>query len=325
MSIVRCMENEPLAWHSNYKIGGPARFFCAAKSVEDIGSAIKKARADGFSVFVLGGGTNVVFPDEGFDGLVLKPEIVTLERVGDFMRAGAGVLMADLLNRAAAESLSGLEWAGGLPGTVGGAIRGNAGAFGGETKDSIAEVTSVAVASEALGRSHTGEVPHIITRTNKECEFDYRTSIFKEKNTSGLREIILEATFALTPGDAQVIRQGMEEKIAYRKGRHPMEYPNIGSMFKNIDVGKYPHLREGGFAHVVKHDPFPVMPVAYLIAQTDLPATKCGGAMISDKHPNFIVNLGGATAKDVRALADLVKKTLKEKFDVELEEEVLFL
>jgi len=140
--------------------------------------------------------------DEGFSGLILKPEISKLEQSGNRVRVGAGVPVATLLDFVIKKSLSGLEWAGGLPGLVGGAIRGNAGAFGGEVKDSIHEVVSLDI---------SGKTPKVVKRTNAECKFGYRNSIFKVRDG---KEIILEATLALAKGDKKVIRDGIEEKIA---------------------------------------------------------------------------------------------------------------
>ena len=255
-----------------------------------------------------------MFGDKGLDGVVLKNEIDTFEILdNNQLRVGAGVPIERILMCSIEEGLSGLEWAGGLPGTLGGAIRGNAGAFKGETKDSIIEVTSLRIGSES---------PEIIHRNNKECRFGYRSSIFK---TDCPDEIILEATLQLMPGDRNEIRKVIEEKINYRKERHPIEHPNIGSIFKNVDCKDVPQELRETFAKAVKQDPFPVVPTAFLISEAGLKGMRHGGAMISPKHPNFIVNVGDATAADVKALILLVKKTIKAKFHIDLEEEIVYI
>jgi UDP-N-acetylmuramate dehydrogenase len=211
------------------------------------------------------------------------------------------------LGFAAENNLSGLEWAGGLPGTLGGAIRGNAGAFKGEIKDNLLNVKSL--------RLEDGE---FVERSNAECEFGYRTSVFKKKRG----EIIFEATFKMSPGVKEGILSVAKEKIEYRKSKQPLEYPNIGSIFKNIPLEKFKNgLTEELKTHI-KNDPVPLIPAAVLISQTGLKGEQIGGAQVSEKHANFIVNAGGAKAVDVKNLIDLVRDKVKQKFGVELETEV---
>lgn len=305
---MRILEEVPLAEHSNYRIGGPAQFFCEAANEEEIRGAVQFAHEQGAPLFVMGGATNLLIADEGFKGLVLKPAVMQLGVDGGTMTVGAGVTVRDMLKFTIEHSLSGLEWAGGLPGTVGGAIRGNAGAFRGEIKDRIVSVESFDV-----------ETLETIRRGNAECKFGYRASIFKEKNG---REIILRATLNMDKGDAQKIAAGVQEKINYRLERHPMEYPNIGSTFKNVDLELVPKIWRDGFARVIKVDPFPVVPTAFLISEAGLRGTQHGGAMVSPKHPNFIVNLGGAKAADVKFLIATVKEKVFEKYAIRLEEEI---
>lgn len=307
---LKILEQVPLAEHSNYRIGGPARYFCEAANEEEIRGAVQFAREQELPLFILGGGTNLLISDAGFRGLMLKVSLMQLqvdakERV---VTVGAGVSVADLLKFTIQHSLSGLEWAGGLPGTVGGAIRGNAGAFGGEIKDRIASVDSFDV-----------ETMETIHRDNAACKFGYRSSIFKEKNG---REIILSGKIRLEAGDLQKIASGVQDKINYRMERHPMEYPNIGSTFKNVDLKLVPKVWHKAVEKVIKVDPFPVVPTAYLISETGLRGTQHGAAMVSPKHPNFIVNLGGAKAEDVKFLIARVKEAVFEKYGIHLEEEI---
>lgn len=300
--------NVILSAFGSYKIGGPARFFWRAKTLAEVKRAVREAKRMKEPLFILGGGTNLLIPDEGFPSMVLKPDIKILKRKGNSIEVGAGVLMSELLDFTVKEGLSGLEWAGGLPGTVGGAIRGNAGAFGGETKDKIITVTSV-----------DSKTVKTVKRKKDKCKFKYRSSIFKEKKG---REIIVSAVFRLGKGERKKIRLAIDEKIQHRLERHPMDYPNIGSIFKNVPVKSIPKSRQKDLVYKVKMDPIPVIPTARLISQAGLKGVARGGAMISVKHPNFIVNVCEASEKDVIALMDLVRREIKKKFSVELEEEV---
>lgn len=306
---MKFLTDVPLSQFSSYELGGNSRYFFDAKNEDEVRGALQNAREEGIPIFIIGGGTNLLIGDEGFSGLVLRPSIAVLEARGNGeIQVGAGVLMRHLLNFAVEEGLSGLEWAGGLPGTVGGAIRGNAGAFGGEMKDVVYGVRSM----------NTQTLEHI-ERSNAECKFGYRTSVFRKSDG---REVILEATLALAPGDKKSIRNSVEEKIAYRGERHPMEYPNIGSIFKNIPVAAVPPELLPRFEAAVKTDPFPVVPAAFVISEAGLKGVSFGGALVSPKHPNFIVNALSATAEDVKALIELVKTETDATFGIELEEEI---
>lgn len=298
--------------YSNYKIGGLARQFSRPTSVEDLEKAVEMARNDKLPIFILGGGTNLLIDDRGYKGLVIKPDISILKSDGEEIKIGAGVPVSDLLDFTITKGLSGLEWAGGLPGTIGGAIRGNAGAFGGETKDVVREVVSLDI---------SGKKPKIIRRSGADLQFGYRNSIYKMNDG---REIIIEATLNLKKGAKKSIQEAIESKIKYRLERHPMDYPNIGSIFKNVDLKNVPADVQKQFADRIKNDPFPVLPTAILISEAGLKGVAFGGAMISPKHPNFIVNVLDAKAEDVKTLISAVKAAVKEKFDIKLEEEIIY-
>jgi len=318
-------ENLPLASVSRYKIGGPARFFFAPKNEREVLWAVREARARKVPIFILGGGTNLLIHDRGFAGLVIRPDLSLLKSKGETISVGSGVSMDDLMQLSIKKSLSGLEWAGGLPGTVGGAIRGNAGCFGGEMKDVIVSVRSFDLAKMK-----------IVERTARECRFGYRDSIFKKKAAG---EIILSATLRMKKGNAKAIKKAIAEKVDHRKKNHPLEYPNIGSIFKNVPLTaihkeKSPEykkaLREStivfrGSSFSVKTDPFPVISTAKLISESGIRGVSSGGAMISTKHPNFIVNVLDARSVDVQNLIILAKAEVKRKFGVTLEEEVQIL
>jgi len=303
-------KNVLLKNYSNYKIGGPARLFAEISSVLELKEVLIATRNE--KIFILGGGTNVLISDEGFGGLVIFNKIEGIEREGNDLKIGSGVLIKDILEYCIENSLSGLEWVGGLPGTIGGAVRGNAGAFKGETKDNVVEV-------ESLDLKTLEEK----TRTNNECNFSYRNSIFK--SGGGLNEFITHVVLGLALGNKEEIKEKIAQKTDYRNNHHPMDYPNIGSIFKNIPLNSLSNELQKEFAVIVKTDPFPVVPVTKLLALCDLKGRRVGGAMISDKHPNFIINVNNAMASDVKALIEIARQAVKEKYGIFLEEEIAYL
>jgi UDP-N-acetylmuramate dehydrogenase len=258
-------------------------------------------------VFILSGGSNVLFSDKGFDGLVVHVKSSGVSIKGTRIFADAGVSMASLVRTAAVRGLAGLEWAGGLPGTLGGAVRGNAGAFGGEIKDVIVFVRAI----DGKGR--------VRMFSKNQCRFSYRSSIFKQK-----KYVVLSVALGLQKGDTKELSRIARSHVRYRKERHPLEYPNAGSVFKNCDAAKLSAKWKKYFADKIKQDPFPVVPTAVLIAEAGLKGLRIGNAEISKKHPNYIVNLGGCSAKDIVALIARVKKLVYKKFGVRLEEEIQF-
>ena len=307
-------QNVPLKDYSNYKIGGPAAYFLEVSTKEELIKGIKEWEEMGLNkrIFVLGKGTNILINDEGFDGFVIHNNILGIERKENDLIVGAGVLVSDILNYCIENSLSGLEWAGGLPGTIGGAVRGNAGAFGGEAKDCVKE----AISFNLLDKSQN-------FRKNKDCNFSYRYSFFKSRE--GLNEIITSVILKLKPREKESIRQSVLEKIDYRKAKHPLELPNIGSTFKNIPFDSLSPELQAEWRQYIKSDPFPVIPVAKVIYLAGLMGKRVGSAQISEKHTNFIVNLGGATSNDVKQIIEEVKTAVNEKFGVILEEEIMYL
>jgi UDP-N-acetylmuramate dehydrogenase len=301
---MKFLRNISLKKFSNFRIGGKAKYFFEAKNISEIKKALILAKKLKTKIFILGGGTNILFNDSGFDGLVLVPKIKFIRKINkNIIRVGAGVEVKDFLNFLVKNELSGLEWAGGLPGTMGGAVLGNAGAFGGEIKDNLVQVKSIEI--NTLKEK---------IRNNKECLFDYRFSVFKNKNVN---EIILWADFKFKKGKKEKILKSINEKINYRKERHPIEYPNIGSIFKNIPLENFKKEFIEYFKNknIIKIDPKPVVPMAFLISECGLKNKKVKDAMISPKHPNFIINLGNAKAKDVKKLINLIQKSVKQKFD----------
>ena len=302
----------PLKLYSNFKIGGPAKFFAIAQNLEELSQILKDSKNLTPKVFVFGGGTNILFSDNGFDGIAIKVDIKSIEANAQSIRVGAGVLVSELLEFCIANSLSGLEWAGGLPGTVGGAVRGNAGAYNGEIKDKILEVESLDI--NAL---------NTLERNKEECKFGYRISIFK-KDLEG-KEVITYVTFQLQKGNKEEIQSLIEDKINKRKLRHPLEYPNLGSTFQNVPVNKFSEKQMEQLTQYIKNYPFPLIPAAKLNFLAGLSGTRVGDAELSKKHTNFIINLGNAKAEEVKKLITLVKAKIKNLYNVELEEEICYL
>lgn len=311
-------KNVSLKDFSNYKIGGNAAYFFEISTKEELLECLKEWKnisldfpKDKQKIFILGSGTNILFSDEGFNGLIIKNSINGIQKEGNKVSVGAGTQVSKLIDFCIKNSLSGLEWTGGLPGTIGGAIRGNAGAFGGETKDNVKEVISLNL-----------KTLETETRTNDECKFSYRNSIFKNQATD---EIIISAVFNLRSGNKEDIESKSQEKIEYRKAKHPLEYPNIGSIFKNVHVNQVPDEFKDELSQYIKSDPFPVIPAAKLIFLSNLKGKRVGDVMVSEKHTNFIINLGNGKASQVKELIEIIKNEIKNKFGVVLEEEIMYL
>lgn len=309
-------QNVSLKDYTYYGIGGPASYFLEVSSTKDLIAGLREwneiPESASQKIFIIGGGTNVLASDEGFDGLVIKNSICAIKREGTRISFGSGLPFESAVEFAIQNSLSGFEWAGGLPGSIGGAVRGNAGAFGGETKDNVASVESL-------------NLEDLETKiyANSECQFTYRSSVFKSK-LSG-QEIILSATFDFVPGNQAEISKAVTEKIKYREDHQPLEYPSAGSTFKNIPLDQVPKEWQERYADKIKTDPFPVMPVAWLLSEAGLKGKRIGNAQFSEKHPNFLVNLGGAKSSDVLSLIQLAQKTVWDKFNTKIETEIIYL
>lgn len=324
-------ENISLKDYSTFKIGGVAKSFCIVKTLEDLQQAIKWARDKNQKIFVLGGGSNILFPDEGLDGLVVKVQNQELERVdlgslgmlgegdagelggeGLFIGCGAGVSLAKLVDFAAKNNLTGLEWAAGIPGAVGGAVRGNAGAFGGEMKDSIVEI-------QVIDLDNLEDESEWTKKYSKEqCQFGYRSSVFKKKKNL----IIWSCIFELKKGKKDEIESRILEIKKSRSEKHPnlKDFPSCGSFFQNpvapkdivekFEKDKNVQSRGGK------------VPAGWLIEEAGLKGLQVGGAQISNKQANFIVNTKDATQKEVLVLASIAKEKVRNKFRVQLKEEV---
>ena len=278
--------NEPMSRHTSFRIGGNAEVFACPKSREELAEILKISAQLGVAPAILGAGTNVLAPDEGMKGIVicLKDCLEGMEQVDDtHIRVMAGVTMTRAAVFAANKGLGGMEFAHGIPGTVGGGVYMNAGAYGGEIKD-IAESVEV--------MDFSG---NIRVFSNEEMGFSYRHSVLEDQGG-----IVISTLFRLTPADPETVKGKMKELQAKRSASQPLDLPSAGSAFKRP---------VGGYA-------------AALIDQAGLKGCQVGGAAISAKHAGFAVNLGGATAQDVKDLLTQVSDIVYEKTGIRLEPEV---
>lgn len=303
---IKIKKNFPLAKVTTFGIGGLADYFILTKTKREILEAIKWAKKRNIPFFILGGGSNVLFSDEGFRGVVIKIQNTKYEIKKTKIVAEAGCPLQKIVKESVQRGLAGLESLAGIPGTLGGAIRGNAGAFGTEIKDFLEKVKILEVKDRQS---------KIFELKRKDCQFGYRESIFKEKPNW----IILEATLKLKKGNKTKIEEKMKEILKIRKEKQPLEYKSAGSIFKNIPLKDLPKTIIKKFSEKIKNG---YLPAGALIEAAGLKGKKIGGAKISEKHANFIVNFKGAMAKEVVALIELVKKEIKEKFNIELQEEI---
>ena len=284
----KVLEQEPMARHTTFRIGGPADYFVELGSIEQIRAAIQVCREENLPWFVLGRGSNLLVSDKGYRGVILSiyKDFQKTEIQGETVTVQAGVLLTTLSGKVLDASLTGLEFASGIPGTIGGAVVMNAGAYGGEMKDIVRKVTVL---------DQDGEVR---TLTSGEMQFGYRTSLAKKKGY-----IVLGAELTLKQGEKEKIREEMQALKAKRIEKQPLEFPSAGSTFKQP---------EGYFA-------------GKLIMDAGLRGAAVGGAQVSEKHCGFVVNTGNATAADVRELMRQVQGKVQEQFGVHLEPEVRFL
>ena len=286
LPTIKLLTNESLAKHTSFKIGGPAELMAFPKTAEELGELLKQSALLDCKTAILGAGTNILAPDEGVPGLVicLKECMDILEQTdATHIRVGAGVSMARAATFAANCGLSGLEFAHGIPGSVGGGVYMNAGAYGGE-------ICQVCESVEVMDENGA-----MFVLTNQEMDFSYRHSRLETEGG-----IVMAATFSLTPRPTEEIRATMQELITKRRASQPLDLPSAGSAFKRP---------VGGYA-------------AALIDQNGLKGYQVGGAAVSQKHAGFVVNLGGATAKDVKTLLSDVSDKVFESTGIRLEPEV---
>ncbi|MGN1272665.1 MAG: UDP-N-acetylmuramate dehydrogenase [Lactobacillus sp.] len=281
---INIKEQIPLSRYTFTKTGGEAEYLAFPKSVEEVEKLVKVTRENKIPLTIIGNASNLIIRDGGIDGLVvILTDLNKIEVKGTKVTADAGARIIDTAFAAAHHGLSGMEFAAGIPGSIGGGVFMNAGAYGGEMQEVVESV-------------------HVLTRegefktySNKEMEFSYRHSIVQENG-----DIVLSATFSLKPADKLEVLDHMHYLNALRQYKQPLEYPSCGSVFKR-PTGHF---------------------VGPMIIKAGLQGKQIGGAQDSTKHAGFIVNKGGATATDYLNLIHLIQKTIKEKFDIDLHTEV---
>lgn len=279
--------NEPLSQHTTFRIGGPADYYVTPLDEEILLELIKYVRNNDINYYLKGNGSNLLVKDKGFRGVIIDiSKLNNIDIEGNVIEASAGAFLKDIAKVALENSLGRYEFASGIPGTLGGAIRMNAGAYGGEHKNVIESVRFI---------DDNNEIKEI---TNTECNFGYRNSLFKENNYP-----ILSAKIKLEPKESKEIKETMAELSKRRREKQPLEYPSAGSAFKR-PTGYY---------------------AGTLIDEAGLKGFSVGGAQVSEKHAGFIINKDKATAKDVLDLIKAIQKTVYEKNKVKLEPEVIII
>ncbi len=286
----KVIQNEPMSKHTSFKIGGTADFFVEACSIEEIRLLQNYAKNNNIPLYIIGNGSNLLVSDKGLRGIVIKLKLEKIEIEDDIenviVTLGAGVKLSAIAHILMQKGISGMEELSGIPGTIGGAIRMNAGAYAKEIKD-------LCISTKCMN-----DKGQIIELSNEQQQFEYRSSIFKKK-----KYIILETKLKLTKAKKEKINDKMKEYILKRKQSQPIDFPSAGSTFKRGD----------GFI------------TAKIIDECGLKGFYIGGAEVSKKHAGFIVNKGNATAKDVLELIQCVKEKVREETGFDIEEEIEFI
>lgn len=281
-SNVKIDENVSIKRLTNYKVGELARAVVRPRTISDLSKVIKILKKTKTKFMILGKGTNVLFSDKNYDGVIIKLDYLNkIEINKTTIEAEAGASLVEVSYKAIKNSLAGLEFATGIPGSIGGAVYMNAGAYNSDMGYVVSKVTVLTPDYQ------------VINMVNKEAKFKYRTSFFKQNKDY----IILKATFKLRKGDKDLLTEIVNDRKSRRILSQPLEYPSAGSVFRN---------------------PSPEMATGKLVQDLGLKGLYSGGAQISEKHGNFIINRNNATATDIKNLMDLVKTTVKDTYDIDL-------
>lgn len=294
--------NVPLAKLTTFHIGGQVQFLIQVTETQNVIKLLNFLSEEGISYFILGGGSNTIWQDGLYEGVVIKMQNANIKNQNDKVVVDAGAPLAAVVTNFMQNSLSGMEWAAGVPGTVGGAVRGNAGAIDSDTSRSI----------EKLVVWRDGEVVEL---KPEECGYGYRESMFKHNH-----DTVLQAVYKTRPGDKKEILKQIQENIKGRNGKYPAK-PSAGSFFKNVDFKNWKEDLAKLPEHFAKTQK---VPAGWINERNGLKGFQIGGAMISKEHGNFLINFTGeATQTDVIALKEEAQKRAMENFGVELEPEVV--
>ena len=285
---INIKENESMSKHTTYKVGGEVKYFVTPASIEELIELLKKLKEENTKYIIIGNGSNTIFSNNYYDGVVINLSNINKVEFNDKkVYVEAGYQLIKLAIDAANRSLSGLEFAAGIPGNVGGSIYMNAGAYKSDMSSVIDEVTFL------------DENLNIKTLKNEELEFSYRESIFQKHNY-----VIISCVMSLTSGDKDEIIEIINDRKERRMSTQPLEYPSAGSVFRN---------------------PSDTVFAGKLIEDLGLKGYSIGGAKVSEKHANFIINTGNATGEDIKSLIDYIKKLVMEKYNIELQVEQRFM
>lgn len=286
-------ENQPLSEHTTFHIGGPARLFIECRRQADLVDAVNLAHAENYRYFILGGGSNLLVSDRGFDGLIIHVANAELKVEDDHILVDAGYDWEEYVEYCCSNGLAGAENMAGIKGSIGGAIYGNAGAFG-------CSIADILIEAEILS---PGQAPR--WEKNNYFAFSYRNSILKRT-----KEVVLRAKLKYEKSSPQQLISKKDEILALRDQRHPKNDCSAGCFFKNIEKAD---------------EPYGKLAAGKLLEQVGAKEMKIGGARVFDKHANILINSGTASAEDVRKLAEILKKRVKDEYGYDLEEEITFL
>lgn len=300
-------ENVSLKDFASFKIGGPANYFVEVFNKNELRQALEAARELKCDYYILGGVSNTLISDNGYDGLIIKLSDAPIEISGNMITAFAGVKWPKLVIEAINAGLEGFEFSANIPGSVGGSVRGNAGAYGKSVGDFVKEVEVLVVEDKEIS---------LRKFTKEDCQFDYRESIFKQHQNWVISEVIFE--LKKSEKSKEELLKEIKNEAASRVAKQPLNYPSAGCTFKNVvyndDLVKYKDWVSNGKIAAGK-----------FIDEAGLKGTQIGGAKVSEEHANFIINFNNATASDVLQLISLIKTKVRDEFGVQLQEEIVYL
>lgn len=307
--MLNIQENISLAPFTSFRIGGNAEYFVQIKTLEELQEALDFAKEKNIDFYVLGSGTNLLISDNGFSGLIIQIKTNGISALENVLEVEVGVPLIKAINFSAENGLSGIESLAGIPGTVGGAIRGNAGAFG-------TEISSVVKTVKALDT----QTQNILEFSKEQCDFSYRSSVFKKNKNL----IVISATLELEKDEVAKVQEKTKETILKRASRGLHGVKSAGSYFMNPVVSDQKLLDE-----FEKENGSPArnntVPAGWIIERVDLKGKQIGGAQVSPAHANYVINAGDATAENVIMLVSLIKQQVRDKFGIQLQEEVNYL
>ncbi|MFA6429244.1 MAG: UDP-N-acetylmuramate dehydrogenase [Patescibacteria group bacterium] len=304
------LENESMSKHTNFRIGGPARLFFVANTADELVQAIQEAQTQNIPWYVMGGGSNLLVADTGFDGVIVQVAFREVAVEGETIHVDAGAITSAVARQSVEAGLAGFEWAVGVPGTIGGALYGNAGCYGGEMGNAVVSVDAVRVADGVR-----------VTLSREDCQFGYRESLFKHE-----RHVILSCVLKLARAtDPAAGKAQIESIMQQRKEKQPLEQSSAGCIFKNyvfqdekeLEILKR-HINEIPSGMLAKKS----LGAGWLVDQVAMMGKSIGDAEISTKHGNFFLNKGKARAQDLLALISFAKMKVRDELGIELQEEV---